>query len=263
MRRRLRLKPARLADACLFYAPATAERSAADGIEPRRAFSAPNAIDQSAIEEAKAKWTGSPGRLEEFQSRMGIDPERTLIFISRIEHDKRLEFLLDAMKHVVESEPGTTLLVVGDGSARAAAEDHSISLGLEGSVRFLGAIYDEEVLAGWCLSSICMAYPVAVGLSVMHAFGYGLPVVTSDDISSHNPEINAIRGGENGIFYSDGDPRSLAAAILELVSQPGMRSRMSGAALESVRGENGWTIKNMVDGFVECIESVQKMRRSS
>ncbi|MED6306422.1 MAG: glycosyltransferase family 4 protein, partial [Planctomycetota bacterium] len=154
-----------------------------------------------------------------------------------------------------------TLLVVGEGTARASAEAYSDSLGLGDSVRFLGAIYDEEELAGWCLSSICMTYPVAVGLSVMHAFGYGLPVLTSDDLASHNPEINAIRDGVNGMLYREGEVRSLADAIIRLAGDPELRRRMSLAALDSVRGPDGWTVENMVDGFVRCIEAVRSMHQ--
>ena len=263
MRRRMRLKPALMADACLFYDPVNARKSVQDGIEPRRAFAAPNAVDQTAVEVAKSQWTDQPGSLEAFQKRVGINPAKTFIFISRIEPDKRLEILLDAMKQIISEDPEMTLVIVGDGTARAAAESRSEALGLGASVRFLGAIYDEKELAGWCLSSLCMSYPVAVGLSVMHAFGYGLPVITSDDIPSHNPEINAVRDGENGIFYREGDPGALAEAILTLARDPELHSRMSAAALDSVHGEHGWSIKNMVNGFIECIDAVQTMKKPS
>ena len=166
------------------------------------------------------------------------------------------------MKRIKSIDPELRLLVVGDGSARADAEARAQALELGESVRFLGAIYDEKELAGWCLSSLCMAYPVAVGLSVMHAFGYGLPVITSDDIPSHNPEINAIVDGENGMLYREGDPASLAESILKLVQDPELHSRMSAAALDSVRGEHGWTIQNMVNGFIECIDAVQTMKKT-
>ena len=263
LRQRMRLKPALMADACLFYDPVNARKSVQDGIEPRRAFAAPNAVDQTAVEVAKSHWTDQPGSLEAFQKRVGINPAKTFIFISRIEPDKRLEILLDAMKRIISEDPEMTLVIVGDGTARAAAEARSEALGLGASVRFLGAIYDEKELAGWCLSSICMSYPVAVGLSVMHAFGYGLPVITSDDIPSHNPEINAVRDGENGIFYREGDPGALAEAILTLARDPELHSRMSAAALDSVHGEHGWSIKNMVNGFIECIDAVQTMKKPS
>ena len=263
MRKRMRLKPALMADACLFYDPVNARKSVEDGIEPQRAFAAPNAVDQTAVEVAKSHWTDQPGSLEAFQEREGINPAKTFIFISRIEPDKRLEILLDAMTHIVSADPEMKLLIVGDGTARAAAQAQSQALGLGESVRFLGAIYDETELAGWCLSSLCMSYPVAVGLSVMHAFGYGLPVITSDDIPSHNPEINAVRDGENGMLYREGDPKALADSILALARDPALHARMSASALDSVRGEHGWTIKNMVNGFIECIDAVQTMKKPS
>ena len=96
----------------------------------------------------------------------------------------------------------------------------------------------------------------------MHAFGYGLPVITSDDIPSHNPEINAIVDGENGMLYREGDPASLAESILKLVQDPELHSRMSAAAQDSVRGEHGWTIQNMVNGFIDCIDAVQTMKKT-
>ena len=89
------------------------------------------------------------------------------------------------------------------------------------------------------------------------------PVITSDDIPSHNPEINAVRDGENGIFYREGDPGALAEAILTLARDPELHSRMSAAALDSVHGEHGWSIKNMVNGFIECIDAVQTMKKPS
>ena len=261
MRRRMRLKPALMADACLFYDPTNARKSAQDGIEPRRAFAAPNAVDQRDIEAAKSEWLSEPGRLQAFQEREGIDPSKTFIFITRLEPDKRLDLMLHAMKRMLVKDPALQLLVVGHGTDRAASEALAHTLGVQDSVRFLGAIYDESELAGWCLSSLCMGFPGAVGLSVMHVFGYGLPVVTNDNIAGHGPEINAIRDGENGRLYRDGDVDDLACKLLEFSRDPDLRQRMSAAASESVRGDSGWTVPNMVNGFLECIEAVQTMKK--
>ena len=257
----MRLKPALMADACLFYDPTNAGKSAQDGIEPRRAFAAPNAVDQRGIEAAKSEWLSEPGRLQAFQEREGIDPSKTFIFISRLEPDKRLDLLLHAMKRMLVKDPALQLVVVGDGADRASVESLAHTLEVKDSVRFLGAIYDEAELAGWCLSALCMAFPGAVGLTVMHAFGYGLPMVTNDNISCHGPEINAIRDGENGRLYRDGDLEDLACKLLEFSRDPDLRQRMSAAAAESVRGDSGWTVPNMVNGFLECIEAAQTMKR--
>ncbi len=258
-RRSLRMRLVNKVDALLFYDPETARRFASNGIPSERLFAAPNAIDQRPIQQAIRSWQDQPGKLEAFQSEQGIDPDHTAIFISRIEPDKRLDLLLDGLKHALEIDPRMRLVVVGDGSARAEVEAHARAIEVDHAIRFLGAIYDETELAGWCLSACCMTYPVAVGLSVMHAFGYGLPVLTSDDRHGHNPEINAIRPGENGLFYADGDPGDLGRKLVEFAGSPERRAKMSHAASASV-GPDGWCIDRMVDGFVECVTAVNERR---
>jgi glycosyltransferase involved in cell wall biosynthesis len=260
MRRRIRMRTAQLADACLLYDPVNAGKLVDAGIPAERVFYAPNAIDQTPIQEARRWWQDRPEELDALQQREGLDPARTVIFISRIEPAKRLEILLEAMKHALARDGEMRLVVVGDGSARKAAEQVAANLGISDSIRFTGAIYDERELAGWCLSAFCFAHSVAVGLSVMHAFGYGLPVVTSNDIDRHGPEINAIRPGENGLLYAEGDPEDFAEQLVSLAESSERQLAMSKAALESVNGENGWSLSNMVDGFEQCIKAAELLR---
>ena len=83
MRTRMRMKVAHMADACLLYDPVTTRKLSDEGIDPRRTFAAPNAVDQEGVESAKAHWLDEPGKLQEFQQRERIDPRKTIIFISR------------------------------------------------------------------------------------------------------------------------------------------------------------------------------------
>ena len=176
-----------------------------------------------------------------------------ILFISRLEADKRVDLLLDAFKIVANQRPGAKLAIIGRGEEEQALRDRTGRLGLSDRVIFPGAIYDEMQLAPWFLSAACMAYPVAIGLSVLHAFGYRLPVVTSDDIASHNPEIEALRDGENGLLYRDGDVGDFAAKMLMCMNDTEVRRRMSDAALLTVGEPDGFCIPRMVRGFVEAI----------
>lgn len=261
IRRAIRMHSGRLADACLLYDPFNAQKMIEAGIEPDRVFCAPNAVDQRPILEAQQWWKDRPDELARLQAEAGLDPKHTLIYISRLEGEKRLDLLFDAMKIAHKTDPALRLVVVGDGSARPAAEAHAKKIGIDKSVVFTGAIYDERELAGWCLSACCVAYPVAIGLSAMHAFGYGLPIVTSDDRGGHGPEINAIIPGENGWLYEDGNPQDFAEKILSITQSPESLEHMSAGALASVQGESGWSLPNMVEGFVRCIQSAQALRR--
>jgi len=47
---------------------------------------------------------------------------------------------------------------------------------------------NESDLAPWFLSSELFIHPGAIGLSLLHSFGYGLTVITHDNKMLHNPE---------------------------------------------------------------------------
>ena len=102
-------------------------------------------------------------------------------------------------------------------------------------------------------------YPVNIGLSIMHALGYGLPVVTSDDLAAHNPEIEALEPGGNGLLYRDGDVDDLVARWKDLMTDHDQRARMSRQAIRTV--EEKYTLENMVQGFLDAMRLVDGRAR--
>jgi hypothetical protein len=105
------------------------------------------------------------------------------------------------------------------------------------------------------MSAACFAYPEAIGLSIQHAFGYGLPVITSDDIPSHNPEIEALRPEVNGLLYRHRDIHAFASRILEVIAGSRAREEWAAAAYATVASPNGTCIEAMVDGFARAVDS--------
>ena len=125
------------------------------------------------------------------------------------------------------------------------------------SVTFTGPIYDEDALAPWAMSAACFVYPAAIGLSIYHAFAYGLPVLTSDDIASHNPEIEALEPGVNGLLVRDGDPTAFADAMERVIGDPDARDRFRKAAHATIHRPGGFTIDTMAQGFADAISAVR------
>lgn len=256
-RRRLRNRLAHKADACLLYTRTGAKRLELEGFDPARLFAAQNSIDQRPIIQAREDWRSRPHDLERFRAKHGIIDHALAIFISRLEPDKRVDVLLEAFAKVVRELPSARLALIGKGSAENSLREQARRLNLESHVIFAGAIYDDANLAPWFLSAGCMAYPAAIGLSIFHAFGYGLPVVTSDDIPSHNPEIEALCDGENGLLYRDGDANDFAAKMLICMRDRTTRQRMGEQALAAVRAPDGYCIERMVRGFTDAIAFAQ------
>lgn len=264
LRRLARGLVARLATCVQVYNHTTARRLVNEGFSARRVHVALNALDQRPMKEASEHWRSRPDRLVAFAQEKGIAPGPLVLFVSRLMDDNRVDLLIEALARLRESGRLPTLraAIVGkgpdEGRLRALAEARSIGH----AVHFAGAIYDERELAPYFLCADVFCYPANIGLSILHAFGYGLPVVTADSIEAQNPEIEALRPGENGLLYRAGDVDDLADALARIIEDKALRVRMSEAALKTVTER--FTLANMVDGMVGaiacCVEETARGR---
>lgn len=258
---------ARLADCVLLYNHTAAEaflgstgeaadRSAASHGD--RVHVALNALDQAPIARARDTWRASPGRMEEFRREKGIGGRRLALFVSRLEADNGLDLLLRAARTLREAHPDLTVVIIGKGPAQDDLQRLARELGIADHVIFTGAIYEEDELAPWFLSADVFVYPRNIGLSLLHAMGYGLPVITDDNIAGQNPEIEALRDGANGLLYRAGDIDGLAGAISRILSDEPLRQRLSAEAQRTV--QERFSLQNMVDGMEAAIRAAAARR---
>lgn len=260
----LRRLSGKLASAVMTYNRTAATALVEAGFDARRVFTALNALDQSAIQAARSAWRDDPDRLDAFrrEHRLGEHapgaskerPGGVLLFVSRLHSDNRVDRLLDAAASLRERHPGVVVAIIGKGPALDGLRAHADRLELGGTVRFLGAIYGEHDIAPWFCSANAFCYPENIGLSILHAMGYGLPVVTSDKREAQNPEIEALQHDVNGLTYAHGDQDALNAALDRLLRDHALRDRLAAAAQHTATEE--FSIENMVDGFEQAVRSV-------
>jgi glycosyltransferase involved in cell wall biosynthesis len=177
-----------------------------------------------------------------------------------LDPDNRVDLLIDATAELRRWDSRCQLVLVGAGSQKAGLESLAGKRGIGSAVRFLGACYQEEELAPWALNSVAMAYPTNIGLSLLHAFGYALPVITGDNPASQNPEIEALRDGWNGLLFREGSVADLALKCRRVMEETELRDRLGANALETVLTR--YTIENMVQGFLDATRLVDGKRRS-
>jgi len=251
-RRAIRNSVARPGTALMFYDRKTADRFVAEGWDPERIFVAQNAIDQSPIEQAKAAWRQDPSRLEVFKKEKGLNGKDVLLYVSRFEEANRVDLLLRAVAAIQADYPNVEVVLIGrENSVTNQLRGLSKELGITDRVRFLGPIYDEDELAPWFLASKLFVYPANMGLSLLHAFGYGLPVVTNDNLAQHGPEINTLLPAHNGQLFRDGDSEDLARVLATLLSDDACRAQLGEHALDTVQTQV--TLAAMVDGMEAAI----------
>ena len=245
-----RAQVAKLADILLFYNH-SASRGFLDTGWPRdRVFIALNSLDQRPIQQQRQQWANRQ-RVEEFANQQQINDGPVVLFVSRLQQANRVDLLIRATQQLVAKHPSLHLLIIGDGPHEPHLRSLANSLSLDDNVRFLGAIFNEAEIAPWFMCADVFCYPENIGLSLLHAFGYGLPVVTSDHIQAHNPEIEALEHGRNGLLYRDGNVDDLADKLDLILSNPQRRKEMANSALATV--SELFTLDQMVDQIEAAI----------
>lgn len=201
-----------LANGVLVYGDNARQLAADTGFRPDKIFSIYNSLD----------WRTASHHYEEIERRgvavssmpIGFNEVPLLICTARLTRLCRFDLLLDAMALLRSDGFETRLCLVGEGPERSALEKQAKTLALD--VSFLGAIYDEQILAELLYSADATVSPGKIGLTAIHSLSYGTPVVTHSDLSDQMPEVEAIVEGTTGAYFAKGDVNDLARAIRKI-----------------------------------------------
>ena len=145
--------------------------------------------------------------------------------VANLVWQKGLSYLILAAKKVCEHVKNVEFIVVGDGPLREELMRQVRGLGLEGRVRFLGRLPYEEALGVMASSDIFVLPSVydQLPMVILEAMALGKPVVATRVCGI--PDV--IEDGRTGLLVEPRDPEGLAAAILKLVEDPGLREELS------------------------------------
>jgi|GEM_PF-1056197 len=208
-----------------------------------------NGLDQKKIDSHQKQW--SIQRLDDWKKDHNIANKQILLSCTRlIEKNKLIDFL-NLMPSIISVNADVHWYIVGDGDQKPILEEKIQSLKLEEHVHLLGGIYDEELLAPWFMTAKVLIHPASIGLSILHAFGYGLPVITHGSAYHHGPEFSALVDGENSLCYEEDNWQDLKIKLQYLLENENIRKQFSKKAIQTVR-EN-YNVDIMVERFLEMI----------
>lgn len=220
------------------------ERGRRQRREQRRVFDrATRVIAVSEFIAAKVRAAGCPEEKLAVH-HIGVDTERfspgseeevvpgRVLFLGRLVPKKGLDHLLRAMSTVRAAVPGAELIIVGDGPLRermeAIAREHDVRC------RFMGVQSPEEV-AAWLRSAAVLAAPSVVAgdgnaeglpMTIMEAQATGVPVVAYPSGGS----AEGVEEGRSGFVVAPRDEPALAERLIEVLSDDGLRRRLSEGA---------------------------------
>jgi glycogen(starch) synthase len=208
----------RRADAVLVLVPRTAELLARDGLSPAKVHVLPSGFEPTLFAGAHD---------DAFPSL----PRPRIGYVGRLAKQKRPDLLVEAFGRMQET---AQLLVVGDGPLRAevrAAVQRSPARDRITMTGFVPHTEVPQVLASIDVLALPSAYE-EMGSVLVEAMASGVPVVASR--VGGIPAV--VRDGETGLLVPSGDVTALAAALDELVADPGRRERMCRTARQVATG---------------------------
>jgi glycosyltransferase involved in cell wall biosynthesis len=244
---RIRLAWWRLFSNFLVYTDAEADCLLGRGFGRKRVVGMNNGLDQQQIDDVSRGWTES--RLLKWQKERQLDDKTVLLSCARLVEKNRFDVMLAALPALADRYPDLVWAIIGKGSEHDALSARAAELGVSERIIWVGELYDEDALAPWFLSSEMLIHPGAIGLTLMHAFGYGLPVITHDNMVFHMPEIAAFEDGVNGAVFRQNDAASLADVIADLLGNRPRRNAMRTAAFRTVRED--YNTRVMAERFLQ------------
>jgi len=196
-----------------------------------------NAVDTTVIAAARAQLAASG---------LARDPQR-IAFVGRMTAGKGVDTLLHAFRAVSRRRPGSSLVLVGDGSAREEWQHLAASLGLN-NVEFCGAVFDEKQLAGILCRCSVFVLPGLGGLALNTAMAAGLAIVCT---LGDRTELDLVEEGVNGWHFPPGDGATLAEILGQALSDPDRLAAMGSTSAAWV--QERFSIEAMVDAYVRRI----------
>lgn len=183
-----------------------------EGISPRKLAVIPNGIDGEWYRAECAR--ADRARLRE---EAGLGRFRTVFGLgARLEAQKGIAFLLEAMPAILARHPDVALALAGSGSLEAELKEKARALGVAGNVRFLGAY--PQLLRFYPLLDFLVLPSLWEGLPlcILEAMSLGLPIIAT----KVGGVGDALEDGKTARLVPPGDPAALARAIGGFLEDP-------------------------------------------
>lgn len=171
------------------------------------------------------------------------ETDRVIGVVARLTEQKGHMYLIEAVAEIIDKFPNLKVLFVGDGPLRTELVSKVERLGLHQNFFFLGTRHDVKELLH------------VFEIFVLPSLWEGLPNVLLEAMACAKPIIatavdgspEAVVHGDTGLLVPPRDPRALAQALTQLLSDPEKLDSMSRQA--RLRAEEFFSIQKQVENF--------------
>lgn len=190
-----------------------------------------------------------PGLSSRLIQRHGLSG-RILLYVGRVERGRGLDVLVQAFARALGQRDDWSLVIVGEGSARAETRASIERLGIGSRVQWLGRVREED-LTGLFSASTLLAVPalddLVRGRNIARAMACGVPVLASD-----RPLLRDLVEPEaSGLLVPSGDLVAWTEALRRAAMSPDARRRWGRRGREIAERRLAWS--NIARSFESLI----------
>jgi glycosyltransferase involved in cell wall biosynthesis len=180
-----------------------------------------------------------------------INNSYSVVCISRLSEEKGVQFLPEIVQTVLEKVTNVRFLVLGDGPLREELEENKKRCCLNHQLLLLGSMDHSNVLNIMRESDVVILPSLTEGLplSIIEAMACGKAIVAT--AVGGTPEL--IRHEYNGFLVSPSDPQALANALIRLLKDPVLRTRL-GCNARKVYIQGPWNPVSLADATLKIYE---------
>jgi glycogen(starch) synthase len=197
---------------------------------------------------------------KELAAALGLTGKMVFGFIGSFYRYEGLSLLLDGFAKALAKGMDAKLLLVGDGPDGDAVRGKARAMGLEGPVSFTGKVPHAEVGRYYCMIDV-LVYPrermrlteLVTPLKPLEAMAMG-KVVAGSDVGGIK---ELVTHDKDGFLFPAGDKDALAALLMDLSDGKKDLTRISTAAMETVRLKHDW--KTAVSRYLPVYERLVKI----
>lgn len=214
-------------------------RSCIEALSPYFNISAriiPNGVDVS-------EFSPSIPKLPQFDDGM-----KNLLFLGRLDPRNGFSLMIKAFEIIKSKFSGVRLIIVGGGPLTQYYK-RLVPKHLEGEVHLIGPVLEDR--NRYYATSDIFCSPVekaSFGVTLLEAMASGKPIVATE-----NPGYRELLGREEGILVPPGDPAAFAAAVMKLLADPGLRSKMGTNGRRKALLHSWDRVTDTINGYYEEI----------
>lgn len=186
------------------------------------------------------------------RQQAGLENELMIGYVGRLSKEKGVNFLVEALVHVLKLYQNVKLVLIGEGPEKGHLNFNVEACGLQGKVYFADFQSNVEEWLSCMYIMVLPSLTEGTPMALLEAMSQGIPCVAS--AVGGVPKI--IESGRDGLLVSPGNPEEIAEAICMLLGDRSLREKMASGAREKVARLGDvvtWT-KRIEEQYMEILD---------